>query len=112
MKSPGMERTEALTTTPTKESPELWIDRAGAGLAGEIESRLNELRRLRSRVRLRLYLAGIDARIAFQDLDPRINRIPEEIDHLSSIEAIDLISTLASAVRALEALVPRRRGET
>jgi hypothetical protein len=74
----------------------------------EVERRLCELRTLRSRVRLRLYLWGLDARLALSEIDPQIERLVQEIASITIEHALDRIAALTRSIRDIEVLVPAR----
>ena len=58
---------------------------------GKLKARLDELKRMRDEIRVKIHLAGMDARDAFHEIEPEIDKAEHELTRLgkSAVRAVD-----------------------
>jgi arabinogalactan endo-1,4-beta-galactosidase len=74
---------------------------------GEIRRALDEVKRLRDEVRVRIHLAEMDARDAWHKLEPRIDKLDRQFDKAGTRVSIELKAALEQARTSLKALRDR-----
>jgi hypothetical protein len=74
---------------------------------GEIRRALDEVKRLRDEVRVRIHLAGMDAKDAWHKLEPRIDKLDRQLDAAGTRVSVELKAALEQARSSIKALRDR-----
>jgi hypothetical protein len=74
---------------------------------GDPRHTFNELKRLRDEIRLRIHLGEMDARKAWQKLEPRIDRLDRRLDAAGKRVTVELRAALRQAKKSIQALRDR-----
>ena len=74
---------------------------------GDARHTFNEVKRLRDQIRLRIHLGEMDARKAWQKLEPRIDRLDRRLDAAGKRVTVELKAALEQARKSIQALRDR-----
>ena len=77
---------------------------------GKLQARLDELKALRDEIRVRIHLGEMDARDAFQKIEPAVDKAEHELTHMATgaAEAVaKTLDSLAEALRKIHARLPK-----
>jgi vacuolar-type H+-ATPase subunit H len=74
---------------------------------GELRRAFDEVKRLRDEVRVRIHLAGMDAKDAWKKLEPRIDKLDRQLDAAGERVSVELKAALDQARSSIKALRDR-----
>lgn len=72
-----------------------------------LRARLDELKTIRDDIRVRIHLAGMDAKDAFHKIEPRIDKLELELQHVAKDAGVAVGKTLHKVAKTLESIRDR-----
>ncbi len=73
----------------------------------EIQKALDEVKRIRDEIRVRVHLGGMDAKKAWHKLEPRIDRLDRELDAAGARVSTELEAAIEQVRKSIKALRDR-----
>jgi hypothetical protein len=73
----------------------------------EVRRALDEVKRLRDEIRVRIHLAGMDAKKAWRKLEPQIDKLDRQLDAAGARVSAELEGAIEQARKSITALRER-----
>lgn len=76
----------------------------------KLKARLDELKAMRDEIRVKIHLAGMDAKDAFQKIEPSVDKAELELEHLAKDAGVAVAHTLdklTAGLKKIRAKLPK-----